>query len=137
MRSVAYVRFQSAVPNAGGRFPGVFAMTNGLRDAGLLSEADRRWVTDANARSERAHTDPGTVDPDCFSREINPGARSWFKADARALIAMMREYTALLDRYGVPWTELRTSTPGRIVYEDDVQVVAVPYAHEEHWPFSA
>jgi len=33
----------------------------------------------------------------------------------------------------VPWTELRTRTPGRITYEDDVQVVAVPYTYDADW----
>jgi hypothetical protein len=46
-------------------------------------------------------------------------------------------YLDLLDHYGVRWGELRTSSPGRIVYEDDVQVVTVPYRHPDKWPFSA
>ncbi len=41
----------------------------------------------------------------------------------------------LLDRYDVRWVELRTNTPGRITYEDDVQVVAVPFSYPDDWPF--
>ena len=48
--------------------------------------------------------------------------------------APARTYCALLDRYDVAWVELRTAHPGRSVYEDEVQVVAMPFTHEEHWP---
>lgn len=132
-----FLRFQSAVPNGRGTFPGIFAMTNGLRDAGLLSADDAEWVRRQNAHCDRLHTDPSTVAADCYSATLNPAARSWFKADALELLRMARLYTDVLDRYDVPWTELRTGKPGRIVYEDPVQVVAVPHTHQEHWPLPA
>lgn len=131
-----FTRFQSAVPNRRGAFPGIFAMTNGLRDAGLLSAADEHWVRTANAHANSAYTDPGTVVPGCYDAARNPGARSWFKDEAEELLAMSQSYTGLLDRYGVPWIQLRTARPGRLVYEDAVQVVAVPYSFAEHWPLS-
>jgi hypothetical protein len=106
-------RFQSAVPNGRGRFPGVFAMTNGLLRAGLLSDADEEWVREENARGELAYTDPSSVVLDCYSPTTNPGARSWFRSEARELLAMTSGYTALLDRYGISWVELRTERPGR------------------------
>lgn len=127
-------RFQSAVPNRRGSFPGIFAMTNGLRDAGLLTPADEEWVRRENALGEAAYTDPSTVVADCYSPRINPGARSWFTGEADELLEMARRYAALLDRYEVPWVELRTTRPGRVVFEDADQVVAVPFVHEEHWP---
>ena len=130
-----YRRFQSAVPNRHGRYPGVFAMANGLATEGLLSPADSAWWTAENERADRLYTDPSTLDPHCYDREINPGARSWFRDSATELITVTAGYLALLDRYGVPWVELRTSRPGRIVYADDVQVVAVPYGHAADWPF--
>lgn len=37
-----YVRFQSAVPNRRGAFPGVFALANGLAGDGRLSAEDLR-----------------------------------------------------------------------------------------------
>ncbi|WP_234399319.1 hypothetical protein [Psychromicrobium lacuslunae] len=46
---------------------------------------------------------------------------------------MTEQYLELLDRYQVPWTELRTMSPGRIVYQDSNQIVAVPYQHTD-WP---
>lgn len=129
-----FVRFQSAVPNRRGAFPGVFAMANGLRDAGMLSPADEERMLAWNSHGERTYTDPCTVVADCYDPAVNPGARSWFKDDATELLRMALRYTELLDRYEVPWTQLCTTRPGRIVYEDSVQVVAVPFAYEEHWP---
>ncbi|GAA1490662.1 hypothetical protein GCM10009626_34080 [Brachybacterium sacelli] len=109
-------------------------MTNGLRDSGLLSMTDAAWVRTQNAYAERTYTDPSTVAAACYDASLNPGARSWFKDDATELLQMARLYTRLLDRHDVPWIELCMSDPGRTVYEDAVQVVAVPYTFEEHWP---
>lgn len=110
-------------------------MANGLRDAGMLSAEDLAWVVRENAAAEARYTDPSTVVTDCYRRDVNPGARSWFKSSAEDLLENAHGYTDLLDRYRVPWVELRTERPGRIVYEDVVQVVAVPFTHEEHWPW--
>jgi hypothetical protein len=126
-------RFQSAVPNRRGTFPGVFALANGLARGGLLSADDHAWWAAENERGDELYTDPSTVDPACYDRTVNPGARAWFKDSARDLIALTADYLRLLDRYGVPWVELRSASPGRILYEDHVQVVTVPYTYEEHW----
>jgi hypothetical protein len=110
-------------------------MANGLRNEGFLSEADRRWLEIANALATESYTDPTTLTADCYDPEVNPGARSWFKAESSQLLEMTTGYLHLLDRYGVPWMTLRTRSPGRLVYEDTVQVVAVPHTYPEHWPF--
>jgi hypothetical protein len=129
-----YVRFQSAAPNRRGTFPGVFALANGLRLSGMLSAEEGEWTDAANARAAETYADPRSVDPDCYDRARNPGARAWFLASATDLLAFTADYLALLDRHGVPWHELRTRTPGRIVYADDVQVVATPHTIDD-WPF--
>jgi hypothetical protein len=131
-----FLRYQSVVPNRRGVFPGVFALANGLAKAGRLELADHTWWRATNAHWEAVWTDPSTVNPTCYDRELHPGAVSWFKSDATALIAMCREYLDLLDRYDVPWVELRTNHPGWIVYEDATQVVATPYTYESDWPLT-
>lgn len=131
-----FVRFQSAVPNRRGRFPGIFALANGLRDTGRLTDTDRRWLAAANERAEGMYVDPSTVEPGCFDDIRHPGARSWFRTGAADLLTMSAEYLDLLDRYGVGWVELRTDHPGRTTYEDDVQIVAVPPAYPADWPFA-
>ncbi len=110
-------------------------MANGLRNEGLLSEADRRWLEIANATATESYTDPTIVVADCYDSELNPGARSWCKVESSQLLDMTTEYLHLLDRYGVPWMALRTRSPGRFVYEDAVQVVADPHTFPEDWPF--
>jgi len=128
-----FIRFQSAVPNRHGRFPGVFALANGLAWDGVLSPEDHAWWVAKNARGDALYTDPTSVDPTVYDRTINPGARSWFKVTAHELLSITSDYLRLLDRYGIPWVELRTASPGRRVYEDEVQVVAAPYTYVEDW----
>ena len=127
------IRFQSAVPSRSGRFPGVFALANALAAQGRLSACDLRWWTEANARLTAAYRDPSAVSPGCYDAQVNPGARAWFTLPSSEPLEMTREYLDLLDRYGVPWTELRTRSPGRITYEDDVQVVAVSSTYDADW----
>jgi hypothetical protein len=112
-------------------------MANGLASTGQLSPGDLAWWRDANDRAAASYTDPTSVRPDSYDSVLNPGARSWFRASASDLLGLTREYLALLDRYSVGWVELRTSHPGRITYEDDVQVVAVPFTYPERWPFAS
>lgn len=130
-----FVRFQSVAPNRHGRFPGVFAMANGLDHDQRLDARDTARLREMNARATAAYADPSTVVPDCYDPVRHPGARSWFKADATTLLTMTREYLDLLDRYDIFWAELRTAHPGAVVYEDDVQVVALPASYPDDWPF--
>jgi hypothetical protein len=102
----------------------------------VLSPADHGWWVVGNARGDALYTDPASVDSTVYDRRTNPGARSWFKDTAHELLSMTSDYLRLLDRYGVPWVELRTASPGRRVYEDEVQVVAVPYTYAEDWPLA-
>ncbi|WP_259363493.1 hypothetical protein [Microbacterium esteraromaticum] len=108
---------------------------NGLLRGGALSIEDAQRVRECNARANASYTDPTTVIPDCYDPVDHPGAGSWFKSSATSLLELTREYLDILDRYGVLWVELRTATPGRITYEDDVQAVAVPFAYPGDWPF--
>ena len=131
LRVTVYVRFQSVAPNRSGRFPGVFALANGLARSGGLSPEDAAWHRAANDRANAMYTDPTTVEPDCYDPVLHPGARAWFRSSSVDLLDMTRAYLDLLDRYGVGWMELRTTSPGRITYSDEVQCVAVPPTFDE------
>lgn len=128
-----FVRFQSAVPNRNGRFPGLFALANGLAHDGILTPADHAWWRAANDRANSLYDAPA----DAYGPIAPPGGRSWFKAEAHDALALTAGYLDLLDRYEVPWHELRTTRPGTILYEDPVPVVALPHTHPEDWPFKA
>lgn len=125
-----YRRFQSAVPNRSGRHPGFFALLRGLAVGGALSDADRQWWEQAVTRSYALHVEPTAVDPHCYD---HPGARSWFRDTATDLLALAADGCAVLDRYDVPWVELRTTHPGHVAYRDDVQVVAIPFGYPSDW----
>ena len=48
---------------------------------------------------------------------------TWFKDDASEAISRMWDLVAILRESGVPVRLLRSTNPGRVVYEDDFQVV--------------
>lgn len=127
-----FVRFQSAVPNRNGRFPGVFALANGLAHDGMLQPEDEVWWRAANDRANSLYDAPA----EAYGPYAPPGGRSWFKTEAHDILALTAGYLDLLDRYDVPWHEVRTTYPGTILYEDPVQVLALPFTHAQSWPFT-
>jgi hypothetical protein len=70
--------------------------------------------------------------PDRFSRSNRQNARSsaicWFKSEARVHINQMRELVSMLEEYGLATRVLKAARPGYVVYEDDFQVAAEPFA---------
>lgn len=105
----------------------MFALANGLAREGRLSAAEYRSWRAANDWYDAAYPDPSAVDPRVYDPEVNPGAVAWFRCTARHLIDRVPGYLDLLAAHGVPCTRVESADPGRIVYEDDVQVVAVPW----------
>ncbi|WP_433710826.1 hypothetical protein ACQP2U_31885 [Nocardia sp. CA-084685] len=75
--------------------------------------------------------DPSEVDPGVYNRAVHPGAASWFKAAAVGMIERVEGYLAILDAHGVRWVRLDSDAPGKILYEDSNQVVAVQHAGAE------
>ena len=67
-----YVRFESAVPNARGTFPGVFALANGLAAGNALSADDQSWHRAANERAHQLY--------DSYVKELHLYRRQNFNA---------------------------------------------------------
>lgn len=61
-----------------------------------------------------------------YDPDVNPGAVAWFKGTATHLLDRIPGYLALLAAHGVPCERLESADPGKVVYEDDVQIVVVP-----------
>lgn len=122
-----YMRFQSPHPNSRGQFTGVFGLVNNLAREGRLSEEQEAFRRRNNRWYDAAYTDPSTVDPSVYDDAVNPGAAAWFKSSARHLLARVPGYLEILAAHGVECRLLRSADPGRVVYEDDVQIVVVPY----------
>lgn len=129
-----FVRVESAVPNARGAYPGLFALVNGLARSGALSPAEHAWWRSANAWYDAAYPDPALVDPSLFDRSLHPLTSCWFRADAVHLLARVPGYTGLLDRHGVAWAERRSADPGPVLYADAVQVVVADQRFSQEIP---
>lgn len=123
----AFVRFQSATVSERGIHVGVFGLVNLLGKQGRLSAEDEQWRRERNRWFDDAYLDPSTVDPTVYDHAVNPEAVAWFKAAPAAhLVAATLEHCAILDRYAVAWERVESDDPGRVVYEDEHQVVVVP-----------
>jgi hypothetical protein len=122
-----YVRFQSTVRNRRGVFAGVFGLVNGLAREGLLTAEEERLRRTGNDWYDASFTNPSDVDPTVYDSELNPGAAAWFKPTARELIERVDGYLRILLAHGVGCELVRSADPGRIIYEDDHQVVVVPH----------
>ncbi len=122
-----FVRFQSPEINRHGLHTGVFGLTNVLGKRGALTADDYQWWRESNAWCEATYTDPSTIDPQVYDKAINPRATAWFKTTAHHLLARVEGYLELLSRYGVECRPMFFDCPGRVVYEDEVQVVVVSH----------
>ncbi|MET9496189.1 hypothetical protein [Streptomyces sp. NPDC006552] len=125
-----YVRYQAAAPDEHGRFKGLFGLVNNLGRAGRLSPEQERFRRENNAWYDGAYTDPSTVDPAVYDPAVHPGAAAWFKPSATHLFERIHGYLEILDAHGVRWTRVASADPGRVVYEDDVQIVVVPHGKD-------
>lgn len=121
-----FVRFRSPTPNTRGARVGVFALANGLAAAGVLSEAEARWLRANNDWYDAAYDEPTKSDPDIFDREVHAITECWFRSSALSLIERVAEYLELLDAHGIAWERVESDDPGHVLYEDDVQIVVAP-----------
>lgn len=96
---------------------GVFAAYWHLKQAGQFSDQDLRVATELYDWFQEHVPDPP------FYAEGNPmRAITWWKAEAVEVVRKARELAALVASYGVEITEVTTSSPGPVVYEDEFQV---------------
>lgn len=122
-----YVRFQSTAQNGRGYFTGVFGLVNGLARDGKLTAEQERFRRTNNDWYDAAYPDPSSVDPTVYDRELHPGAAAWFKCTSRDLIKRVDGYLEIVAAHGIGCRMMRSSDPGRIVYEDEYQIVVVPH----------
>jgi hypothetical protein len=122
-----FVRFQAVEPSERGIHVGVFGLVNVLGRRGSLDEVDEAYRVRMNRWFDDAYTDPSTVDPSVYDRAVNPLAVAWFKQPAAdQLVEATAGHLEVLDRHGVAWERVESDDPGRVVYEDEHQVVVVP-----------
>jgi hypothetical protein len=110
-----------------GRRQGLFQALGELRDSGRMLAHDhaRLWsITDWFGENLRV--------PPRFSLSSAPHRKAqaicWFRDSARRHIARMWEVETILSDYGVDVLVIRTRKPGYVVYQDEHQVTAYPFA---------
>ncbi|MFE7743058.1 hypothetical protein [Nocardia sp. NPDC057455] len=118
-----FVRYQAAAPNRHGRYPGIFALINGLARSGRLTPEQERFRRRENDWYTENLADPGRLDPSPYNRARHPAAEAWFKSSATHFIARVDGYLAILDAHGIEWCRLSSDAPGRIIYDDPYQVI--------------
>lgn len=122
-----YIRFQSPHPGKRGVHTGVFGLANGLGRSGALNAEEHATWRAGNDWYDAAYPDPTTSDPSVYDQSINPQATAWFKNTATHLLERIPEYLELLQAHGVECERVDSDAPGRIIYEDEVQIVVVAH----------
>lgn len=122
-----YIRFQSPTPGRRGVHTGIFGLTNLLARNGELSEAENADWRAGNDWYNAAYPDPSDSDPTVYDELANPRATAWFKESATHLFERIPHYLEILRAHDVPCMRVETPDPGRVIYEDEVQVVVVPH----------
>jgi hypothetical protein len=130
-RKAVLVRFvlPSTNPDTGVQ-EGIFNAAYALRREGEMARRDReeldtllRWFGDNLAVPTRFNK---TKSKGYFRR--NTKGISWLKPSATEHVSRMHLVAGILKKHGRPVTMLKTLRPGYVVYEDEYQVVAEPFA---------
>ena len=123
----SYIRFQSPTPDSRGLCIGVFGLVNSLAKQGRLTAEQEQFRRANNDWYDGAYPDPAAADPTIYDRTLNPGSVAWFKSTATTLTERVTGYLDILAAHQVEWVRLEsTSAPGRVIYEDEYQIVVVP-----------
>lgn len=99
-------------------------LTGIVTEARLLREQER-LSPEEDARLEESYDwlNDNLPVPPFSSRSWPRDVVAWFRDDAHEAIRRMWDLVALLEDHGRPVRLLRSKSPGRVLYEDDFQVV--------------
>ena len=122
-----YVRFQSPLPGKRGVHTGIFGLTNLLGRSGQLSPEEHAVWRAGNDWYNAAYPDPMDTDSSVYDEMVHPRATTWFKETATHLLERVPPYLEILRAHGVQCVRVEARDPGRVIYEDDVQIVVVPH----------
>ncbi|HVJ55128.1 MAG TPA: hypothetical protein VM689_21895 [Aliidongia sp.] len=103
---------------------GIITEARLLRDRGALSSHESAWL-DETYDWFNTHLPCPPFAGSGWGRD----AVSWFKDDAGRAIRKMWEIAALLREHEVAVRLLRSANPGKILYEDNYQIVVLEWKH--------
>lgn len=109
------------------RAQGPFVAAYALRDRGELDEHERAWFQEVVGWFDRHLKGPRGGVWRVRSQAERDLVIFWFKAGAHEHVQRMRDVCTMLGHHGVPTRLIRSASPGRIVYEDEHQVGAIPF----------
>jgi hypothetical protein len=123
-----YVRFVTTrIDKDSGRRQGIFQAASDLVDLNELNDDERREL-----QILRKWFSEHLQEPDRFSRSsksnASPVAISWFKASAAEHVRRVRSICSILNEHGIHTEMITSARRGYIVFEDEHQVAAVPFA---------
>ena len=132
-RSLVYVRFVfSDVHHFSNFETGVFQAAARLREDPSLPEYEYAVLLELgdwfNLHLEKPARFTNSKPP--YYRKQSR-AISWFKDTAAEHIVRAREMVFILENHGIHVRMITTDRPGYVVYEDEFQVVAEPFADAE------
>ncbi|MFT3930993.1 MAG: hypothetical protein QM709_11940 [Spongiibacteraceae bacterium] len=97
-----------------------------LKKMNVMNQEDSEWYKETASWFNKYLPEPSRLSRSKKSH-AQPVALSWFKDNAEEYIAKARLVADLLEKYGFVVDMLTTDRPGYVVYEDEYQIVAVPY----------
>ena len=123
-----FVRFvvNEIDPDSGVR-QGLYQAVSRLRDSAEISAADCDLLDEINEWFSKNLEKPTQLS---ISRRPHGKAQaiSWFKASAAAHIQRMRQFASVLKSHDIAVEMITSRRPGYIVYEDEFQIAAYPFA---------
>lgn len=123
-----FIRFVTNRRDAqSGRRQGLFYAAYELEGSGQASLGDVEALAEIHDWFAKNLREPKRAAVSARPHSKNQ-ALSWFKESATEHVSRMRDMQRILEAYGVFAETLRTRRPGYVVYEDDHQVVAQPFA---------
>ena len=129
MNRPRYLRFVTTRRHRdSGASEGLFAAAYDLRRAGAFAVHEALWFQQTVGWFERHVKAPKRVDLDLpYWSKQEDRVVWWWHAEAATPIRHMRHLATMLREHGVVVRVLRSAKPRLIVYDDDVQVGAIPF----------
>ncbi|MGE0084514.1 MAG: hypothetical protein AB7S75_08835 [Desulfococcaceae bacterium] len=123
-----YIRFAiHEKDDKSGREKGLFSAMSDLLFADCLYEYERELEQSLYSWFKKNLRVPAVLSSKSNHCK-NVNAISWFKVSAKEHIDNFMQYARILEAHDVNVVRLLTDKPGTIVYEDDYQIAAVPFA---------
>lgn len=103
---------------------GVITEARILRDENKLHSYEEEWLEDIYDWFN-SHLPQPPFSTGKFPRD----AVAWFRSESSDFIARMWDIVAIIESHDVPVRVLKSQNPGKVVYEDDYQVLVEEWRH--------